>query len=41
MNIRDKKTGVVVEVNPEAFAERGQDFNGYIKKMQEKGFEIV
>ena len=39
MKLRDKKTKVVIEVNREAFVERGQDFDGFIEMMKEKGFE--
>ena len=39
--MKDKKNGVIIEVNPEAFAERGQDFNEYIETMKKAGFEIV
>ena len=41
MKMRDKKTGIIVEFNPEAFAERGQDFNSHIETMKKEGFEIV
>ena len=41
MKLRYKETGVDIEVNREAFIERGQDFEGYIEMMKKKGWEIT
>lgn len=41
IKMRDKKTGVIIEINPEAFVERGQDLDAYIENMKRAGFEIV
>ena len=36
-----RKDGVIIEVNPEAFIERGQDFDGFIKTMKKEGYEEI
>ena len=41
MKLRDKRNGVIIEVNREAFVERGQDFDGYIEMMEKEGFEVL
>ncbi len=41
MKLRDKSNEVIIEVNREAFVERGQDFDGYIEMMKKEGFEMV
>lgn len=40
IQMRDKKTGVIININPEAFDEKGQDINAFIKKMKNSGFEL-
>ena len=41
MDMKDKKTGVIVTFNREAFVEQGQDFDACIEKMEKEGFEKV
>ena len=35
------KEGVIIEVNREAFDDRGQDFHGYIERMKNLGYKEI